>query len=326
MTKKPDLTGDGATATHGVAFGRYLLKQKLAHGGMAEVFLGCAMDADPNAEQLVIKCILPELAREPQFVGMFTNEAQLAAQMKHPNIVKVLDFGEVGGRLYMVMEHVEGLDCWRFARRLHPWGEDHTSLVVWIACQVLDALHYAHGVTDVNGISLNVIHRDLSPSNIYLSLKGEVKLGDFGIAKIESERYRRIQMIPHGKHGYVAPEQAEGRAVDRRADIFSMGIVLTELLIGKKLFTDTSQLSQLCDIKEGRLDALDSKVERVAPGLAKVIYKALARVPAHRYATALEFRDVLNAYVDDHGPTSSAPALAEHVRRAVELRDSGYKL
>jgi serine/threonine-protein kinase len=326
MAKKPDLPNRGATGMQGVAFGRYLLKQKIAHGGMAEVFLGCAMDADPDGEQLVIKCILPELAREPQFLGMFINEAQLAAQMKHPNIVKVLDFGEVGGRLYMVMEYVEGLDCWRFARRVQPWGQDHAFIAVWLTCQVLDALHYAHGMTDVNGRLLNVIHRDLSPSNIYLSVQGSVKLGDFGIAKIESRRYRRIQMIPQGKFGYVAPEQVEGRAIDRRADIFAIGIVLTELLIGKKMFTDTNQLSVLRDIKEGRLDALDNNVERIEPELSKLLYRALARNPADRYNTAADFRNSLRAFLKDHGAEDMAEALSEHVRQAVELRDSGYTL
>jgi serine/threonine protein kinase len=326
MTKNSGLPKSGAAATQGVVFGRYLLRQKIAHGGMAEVFLGHAEDAGPDAEQQVIKCILPELAAQPQFLGMFINEAQLAAQMKHPNIVRVLDFGEVGGRLYMVMEHVEGLDCWRFARRLHPWGEDHTSLAIWIVCQVLDALHYAHGMTDVNGRLLNVIHRDLSPSNIYLSLKGEVKLGDFGIAKIESKRYRRIQMIPKGKFGYVAPEQVEGRAIDKRADIFSIGVVLTELLIGKKMFSSSNQLSVMLDIKEGRLDALDSNEGRIEPGLSSILYKALARKPVDRYDTAAEFREALSAYIEDQGRTSSQAALSKQVHRAVELRDSGYAL
>ena len=132
-------------------FGPYLLTRKIGHGGMAEVFLGRARDAAPDSAPLVIKCILQELASDPQFLAMFVNEAQLAAQMRHPNIVQVFDFGEVDGRLFMVMEYINGLDCWRFARRLHPWGEDHAATALRIISGVLEALAYAHEMTDVNG-------------------------------------------------------------------------------------------------------------------------------------------------------------------------------
>ncbi|MCP4600860.1 MAG: serine/threonine protein kinase [Proteobacteria bacterium] len=302
-------------------FSRYILKRKIGHGGMAEVFLGRQLEADSDTPPQVIKCILPELSGNPQFLAMFINEAQLAAQMEHPNIVQVLDFGEFNGRLYMAMEYVEGLDCWRFTRRLHPWGDDHAALAVWIICRVLDALEYAHEMTDVNGRPLNVVHRDLSPSNIYLSLSGEVKLGDFGIAKIDSDRYRQIKMIPKGKFGYVAPEQVEGLSIDKRADIFAVGVVLAELLIGKKMFSGQSQLSIMLEIKEGQLETLEQNVDRIEPRLLEIMHGALTRRPEDRYGSAAEFREALSTYIEGQGRTSSTDELAIQVRRAVELRD-----
>ncbi len=307
----------------GAVFGSYYLTRKIGHGGMAEVFLGRHLDLGPAAPPRVLKCILPDLVNNPQFLAMFINEAQLAAQMNHPNIVQVLEFGEVEGRVFMVMEYVEGLDCWRFARRLHPWGDDHTAIAVSIVCQVLEALEYAHTMTDVNGQPLGVIHRDLSPSNIYLSLQGDVKLGDFGIAQIDSSRYRQIPMIPKGKFGYVAPEQVEGQAIDQRADIFAVGVVLAELLIGKKMFSGQSQLSVMLEIKEARLDALEQNVDRVEPALLDILHGALARKPADRYASANELKHVLTEYLDVQRRVPSSQALGQLVTRAVELADSG---
>ncbi len=302
----------------GVAFGPYYLTRKIGRGGMAEVFLGYRLRDLPDEEPRVIKCILPSLSTDPQFLAMFTNEAQLAAQMDHPGIVKVLDFGEYEGRLYMAMEFVDGLDCWRFARRLYPWGQNHTALAVWIACRVLDALEYAHDMKDVNGHSLNVVHRDLSPSNIYLSKEGHVKLGDFGIAKIDSARYRAVNLIPKGKFGYVAPEQVEGRKIDQRADIFSMGVVLAELLIGKKMFAGSSQLSVMLAITEGRLDTLEQNVDRIDPDLLKILLKALARDPERRFQEVGEFRTALEGFLESGNFTPSATDLGVLVRNAVE--------
>jgi serine/threonine-protein kinase len=310
-----------AVSSESARFGRYVLARKIGHGGMAEVFLGHLREESLEERPCVIKCILPELAHDPQFLAMFVNEAQLAAQMSHPNIVKVLDFGEHEGRLFMAMEYVDGLDCWRFARRLHPWGDDHAALAVWIVCRVLEALEYAHEMTDVNGRPLNVIHRDLSPSNIYLSSRGEVKLGDFGIARIDSNRYREISMIPKGKFGYVAPEQVEGLPIDRRADIFAVGVVLAELLIGKKMFSGQSQLSVLLDIKEARLDTLERNVDRVEPALLEVLYSALARSPTERFATASDFLEELERFLTREGRTPDAKILATQIKQAVDLSE-----
>ncbi len=301
-----------------IPFGNYRLVKKLAHGGMAEVFLGQRI-AEPESGPVVLKCILPKLADDPQFLAMFVNEAQLAAQMDHANIVRVFDFGEHEGRLFMAMEFVEGLDCWRFARCLYPWGKDHAAVAVLIVSQVLRALEYVHGLRDVNGKPLRVVHRDLSPTNIYLSTRGEVKLGDFGIAHIDSHRYRQVTMIPKGKFGYIAPELIEGKQLDQRADIFSVGVVLAELLIGKKMFTGASQLSVMLEIQEGRLDTLDENTDRVEPGLLQILHNALALSPEDRFSDAREFREALQVYMEMQNRLSSSAELAVYVSEAVNV-------
>jgi len=310
------MTHEGAS----IPFGNYVLLQKLAHGGMAEVFVGVERGAGPADRRLVVKRILPDLARDSRFVAMFINEAQLAAQMDHPNIVRVFDFGELEGRLFMVMEHVDGLDCWKLSRRMYPWGDHHEALAIFIVLGVLAGLDYAHRLSDVNGKPLSVVHRDLSPSNIYLSLGGEVKVGDFGIARIDSVRYRPVEVIPKGKFGYMAPEQVEGRTVDRRADVYSAGVVLAELLIGQKMFSGNSQLSVLLDIRDGRMDALESNADKVPAGLMRVLRGALARKPSERFSTARDFKDALASYLMSTGQSPTAADLAEQVRIALDLR------
>ncbi len=301
--------------SEGFVFGHYFLEKRLAHGGMAEVYLGKDMDRPADAPRCVVKCILPDLAGDPQFLAMFLNEAQLAAQMNHPNLVKVLDFGEQDGLLYMAMEFVKGLDCWRFNRRAFPFGEKHTAIAIYIMQELLDGLHHAHTMTDVNGVPLKVVHRDLSPSNIYLSTEGHVKLGDFGIAQIESDRFRAIGYVPRGKFGYVSPEQIEGHRIDARADIFSAGIILAELLIGKKLFKGPSQLSVLLEIRDGRFNTLEAHQDHIEPGLLEILHKALAKNPDDRYATAIEFADHLTGYLGMREATEED--LAEQVMLAL---------
>lgn len=312
---KTDMTTTSSRAD-GFRFGQYFLEKRLAHGGMAEVFVGKDTESVVN-QKCVVKCILPDLATDAQFLAMFLNEAQLAAQMAHPNVVKVLDFGEQDGLLYMVMEFVEGLDCWRLFRRAYPFGENHEGIAVYIITEVLRGLDYVHNMRDVNGAKLHVVHRDMSPSNIYLSNTGEVKLGDFGIAHIDSPRYRAITYTPRGKFGYVAPEQIEGRPVGIQADIFSVGIVLGELLVGQKLFQGPSQLSVLLEIRDGRFVTLEQNADKISPSLLRVLKKALSLEPVLRYQSATSFRSALLSAVGARIGTRSD--VAEFVQKAREI-------
>ncbi len=302
-------------------FGPYELISKLAHGGMAEIFLGRQIGSSPDEKPIVIKRILPELCRDRWFLAMFINEAQLAAQMNHPNVVKIHGFGEMDGQAYMVMEYVEGLDCWRFSRRLFPWGEDHEAIAIRIIIECLTGLEYVHRLKDVNGIPMAVVHRDFSPSNIYLSVDGNVKIGDFGIAQIDSDRYRPIKFIAKGKFGYMAPEQVEGSKVDRRSDVYSAGVVLSELLIGRKLFSGNSRLSVMLNIRDGRTEVLDNNAERISGGVMEILRGALAKKPSDRYQSAVQFADRLSEFLVSTGREVSPEDLGKLVRRAVDLRD-----
>ncbi len=304
-----------------VPFGSYELISKLAHGGMAEIFLGTKIGSPHDAKPVVIKRILPELCRDRWFLAMFINEAQLAAQMNHPNVVKIHGFGEMDGQAYMVMEYVEGLDCWRFSRRMFPWGDDHEAIAIRIIIECLTGLEYVHRLKDVNGIPMSVVHRDFSPSNVYLSVDGSVKIGDFGIAQIDSDRYRPIKFIAKGKFGYMAPEQVEGSNVDRRSDVYSAGVVLSELLIGRKLFSGNSRLSVMLNIRDGRTEVLDNNAERISGGVMEILRGALAKKPSDRYQSAAQFADKLSEFLVSTGREVSAEDLGRLVRRAVDLRD-----
>ena len=305
--------------------GKYRLDRKLAHGGMAEIYLAYPLDDRSDENPVVIKQILPHLASDERFLAMFLNEAQLAAHMHHENIVQVLEFGEENGRLYMVLEFVNGLDCWRFSKRAELWEEHRTVVATYIVRQVLNALSYAHNIKDVNGNLMQVVHRDLSPSNIYLSRDGGVKLGDFGIARIESNRFRPVEIIPKGKYGYMAPEQVEGRPVDVRADVYSAGVVLTELLIQQQLFTGTSQLSIMLDIRDGRLDRLEKNAEKIPAGLKQILEGALARNPDDRFRSAWEFNEALVMYESTMGVPLTAAQFATQVQNVLSRSNSSQR-
>ncbi len=199
------------------AFGRYTLLERLAVGGMAEVFRAKITSSHGFEKILVIKRILPHLAADPNFVSMFIDEAKLTAQLTHPKIVQVLDFGEVRGQYFTALEYIDGFDALGLLRvaaqkRVHI----PRTLAVFIVSEVLEALDYAHNARDMEGKSMQIVHRDISPSNIFISKRGDVKLGDFGIAHAQRRESKTQAGTLKGKYGYMSPEQVVGRA-DRRA-------------------------------------------------------------------------------------------------------------
>lgn len=281
------------------AFGRYTLVEHLATGGMAEIFKAAMEGSHGFRKTLVIKRILPRLAEQPDFVEMFIEEAKVMVQLSHPKIVQLLDFGEVEGHLFIAMEYVDGVDGLALLRqcakkRLRPT----TGIAVHIGCEILDALDYAHTLRDDAAQRLGIVHRDVSPSNIFLSRHGEVKLGDFGIARPgEPERTGMINL--RGKYGYMSPEQVSGRPVDHRADIFAVGTVLAELLMVRRLFLADSDIEILLKVRDARIDRLERYGQRIPAELKQILQAALARDPAMRYQTAASFRDALQRYLFD---------------------------
>lgn len=281
-------------------FGRYELTERIAVGGMAEIFKAKAYGAHGFEKVLVLKRILPHLAEDAEFVDMFIDEARVMVQLTHPKIVQVLDFGEVNGQYYIAMEYIAGLDGLALLRicaqhRCRPT----TGIAIHIITDVLDALDYAHRLNDAQGRPLAIIHRDISPANIFISETGIVKLGDFGIARAAFRRRQTETGALKGKYGYMAPEMVSGGKVDHRSDLFSVGIVLAELLMIRRLFTAKNDLEVLLQVRDAKLDRLDRYGNHIQPALRTILESALARDPRMRYQDAASFRDALQRYLFD---------------------------
>lgn len=267
-------------------FGRYRLCEQLGAGGMAVVHRAVADGPWGFARAVVIKRIVHERSHDPTFVNMLACEARLCGLLHHPNIVQVHEFGEVNGEHYLAMELVEGADLTRIIRAsLLTRRAMDPGLVCHIVTELAEALAYAHSLTDEEGRPLEIVHRDISPSNIMLTTQGAVKLLDFGIAKAAShiwEEHARSGTFS-GKLSYMSPEQAEGLPTDRRSDIFSLGVVFHECLTMKRLFKGETDLETLCLVRRARAPRPSELVRDLDPEIDAVVLKMLAPSPADRY-------------------------------------------
>lgn len=286
------------------SLGPYELLESLATGGMAEVYL--AKRSGPHGFQkfFAVKRILPQLAEDADFVGMFVDEARISAQMSHPNIVHVFDFGEDKGELYMALEYVHGTSCAKLLRtaKATAKGEGLTiEVALHIAIGVLRALEYAHGLADERGRPLQLVHRDVSPGNVLLHESGGVKLADFGIARATPIERRTDVGQLKGKLGYMSPEQVIGAPLDHRSDLFTLAIVLTELITRRPLFAGAVELDVLTRIGDADLSSLTNLGEDVLPGdLREVLHVAMAKTPDARFPNARAFLDALESVVTAH--------------------------
>jgi serine/threonine protein kinase len=280
------------------AFGRYTLLERLAVGGMAEVFRAKITSSHGFEKILVVKRILPHLAADPNFVSMFIDEAKLTAQLTHPKIVQVLDFGAVRGQYFTALEYIDGFDALGLLRvaaqkRVHI----PRPLAVFIVSEVLEALDYAHNARDMEGKPMQIVHRDISPSNIFISKRGDVKLGDFGIAHAQRRESKTQAGTLKGKYGYMSPEQVVGRPIDARSDLFAVGVVLAELLTGRRLFSAPADLDVLLKVRDVKLDRLDKYGADLPKALDSILRRTLRKDPGERLATAAELRDELSDYL-----------------------------
>ncbi|HMG53168.1 MAG TPA: serine/threonine-protein kinase [Kofleriaceae bacterium] len=286
------------TAPMPKAVGRYQIVDRLAVGGMAELFKA-TLTGDHGFEKLVaIKKILPHLATDRSFVEMFIDEARITAQLDHRHIVQVFELGTDADTPYIAMQYVDGLDvlallreCARSQIRLPP------DLAALIARDVLDALDYAHHALDSSGRPLGIIHRDISPGNVLLSWRGDVKLTDFGIARAAERRHKTEAGTLKGKYGYMSPEQVSGGEVDARSDLFSVGILLAEMVMARRLFTSTNDLDILLMVRDARLDRLHKYATEFPVELRVLTTKALQRRPEDRWSDAAQFRDALDEWL-----------------------------
>jgi serine/threonine-protein kinase len=300
-----------------VEFGKYQLVRRLAVSSMSEVFL--ALRSSGPRTPVVVKRLLEDVASVDTFVSLFHNEADLAASMKHPNVVELLEFGEHDGRLYLVMEYVEGLDLWRLTRRLQRAGSRvPAASALAIVVEVLKALSYLHALEGEDGEPLNIVHHDVSPSNILVGRTGKVKLGDFGIAYSEQRELQDLGRKFKGKVQYLSPEQVRGAEVDQRSDLYSAAVVLVELLLGRRPFEGPTDLSIIINIKDRISPVLDEGLASLPRDMAAVLDRAMAVDPDERFQDADSFRDALLALMeprDVEQAKTELPALLESVTR-----------
>ena len=274
--------------------GPYELLERLATGGMAEVYLARRAGPHGFAKLVAVKRILPQLASDSDFVAMFVDEARVTARLAHPNIVQVFDFGEQEGELYMAMEYVDGTTGARLIRAAAARNEDiPLEVSLHVALSVLRGLEYAHNARDENGKPLFLVHRDVSPGNVLIDRSGAVKLTDFGIARAaEFERRTDVGQLK-GKLGYMSPEQVVGRELDARSDLFTLGIVLAEMVTVRPLFSGGRELDVLLRIRDADVSAIDRNAGRVPDDVRAVLYRALSKEPAMRFPSASAFAEAL---------------------------------
>jgi eukaryotic-like serine/threonine-protein kinase len=271
--------------------GRYDVVGPLATGGMAEILLGRIVGPSGFQRPVVIKRILPHLARDKGFMEMFLDEARIVAGVRHPNVVQVHELGHEADELFLVMEYLEGESAAGLAKRLRAHDEPlDYSLAAYIVAEACAGLHAAHELVDANGQKQNVVHRDVSPQNVFITYSGEVKVLDFGIA-VAADRVTRTEAGTFkGKFEYSSPEQCKGQRLDRRSDVFALGILLFELATGKRLFKRMGQLATLRAICEEPIIRPTELLPDFPPALESIIMRALERDRDKRYQTALEMR------------------------------------
>lgn len=270
-----------------ITFGPYRLLERIAVGGMAEVFLAVKTGAEGFEKRLAIKRIRKHLSGEEAFVQMFLHEARLAARLAHPHIVHIHDLGEVGGTYFIAMEHVDGRDMSRVVPQAEKQGiRFPIEYAMYIAACCLEALDHAHRLTDDQGRALQVVHRDMTPENIMLSWTGDVKLLDFGIAKAASQTDHTRAGEIKGKLAYMSPEQARGRPLDGRSDLFTLGVTLYEWITGCRLFTGENDVAILRAIVDSRIYPPSYFREEVPAEVEDILMRALAKSPDDRFESA----------------------------------------
>lgn len=280
--------------------GPYKYAHRFAMGGMAEVYRALWPQSAGGDRAVVIKRLRPELNEDPEQRRMFEDELTLGSRIDHGNVVRVLDHGVDDGVPYLVLEYVFGVDLWRLCRGLTARGAQlPVSLAVWIATELLSGLEAVHAVTDAQGAPLHVVHRDVSPSNVFLSVHGEVKLGDLGIARAALRGGPGRGPRAKGKLGYLSPEQVSGKTIDQRADVFGAAVVLAELLLGRPLFSGATEISVLLAIRDGDVSPIRARAAKLPGGLAQVVLDGLERERERRTESARELREALLPYVDE---------------------------
>ena len=279
-------------------FGKYLLLERLNVGGMAEVFAAKAFGVEGFERILAIKKILPTMAEDEEFITMFIDEARISVQLNHANVVHIHELGKHDDAYYIAMEYVSGKDLRALLERFRRRKEIMpTAMAVFVASKICEGLDYAHRKKDARGQELYIIHRDVSPQNILISYEGETKIIDFGIAKAANRSQKTQAGILKGKFGYMSPEQVRGLPIDRRSDVFAVGVILYEMLTGEKLFVGESDFSTLEKVRNAEVPSPRQFNDAIPAGLEKVVLKSLAREAEERYQWASDLQEDLMRFL-----------------------------
>ena len=300
--------------------GKYQLVRKLASGGMAEVFLVKAAGPRGFEKTLVLKRILPHLAEDEAFVEMFLGEAKLAAQLDHPNVVQIFDFGEADGSYFLAMEYIDGPTLRRLIKQsVAQQAPLPVAVCAKLVASAAEGLAFAHELTDAEtGAPLGLIHRDISPENILVSRQGAVKVVDFGIAKVAGQSHRTQTGVVKGKVAYMPPEQLQAKAMDARVDVYALGMVLYELLTGRRPFEATTDVSMMQAILfESFVPAVERRVD-LPVALQRILERALAKDREQRYPDCRAFQSDLERFVLSLGEPVGAYQIARLVAQLTE--------
>jgi serine/threonine protein kinase len=304
----------GGVLAAGWVLGRYEIVRLLSVGGMAEIYLARSAGIAGFEKRVVVKRMLPQFAAHSTYVEMFLGEARLAATLDHPNIAQVHDIGESTGDYYYAMEYVAGVDLRAILQEaLRRRQRVPIPIVIAIGRGMCAGLDHAHSRTGGDGRLLGIVHRDVSLSNILVSYDGSVKVTDFGVAKVAADNSQTRAGMLKGKLGYMSPEQVQGKPLDRRSDVFAIGIVLWELIAGRRLFAGDAEFAVLQRIVEGVVPPLSTVRADVPPALEAAVMRALASDRDLRYPSARDLQRDLEAFARDHRVASSDLEVAEYM-------------
>lgn len=300
----------------GGQFGQYILVERIARGGMAEIWKARMRGVEGFEKLVAIKRILPHLSEDADFVHMFIDEAKLAAQLNHNNIVHIYDLGRIGSSYYIAMQYVDGHDLKDILKQAAERGDPMPiELGLFVASKVAAALDYAHRKRDFENHELGIVHRDVSPQNVLISTEGDIKLCDFGIAKAASKVSHTQAGALKGKLQYMSPEQAWGRPIDRRSDIFALATVLFEMLTGRRLFAGENEISVLEQVREARAEPPSRFNEEVSAEVDALVMRALQRDPETRYQSAADMARDIDSVLFSFRPTPTSADLAIYLDR-----------
>ena len=300
---------------------RYRVIERLASGGMAEVFLAESAGIEGFKKQVAIKRVLPHLSEKKRFISMFLDEARLSAHLSHSNVAQVFDIGVGDNAYFIVMEYVDGADLKAVIEWMKKSGRpipvEHAA---FITAKICEGLTYAHELKGNDGVPFKIVHRDMSPPNVLITKYGEVKIVDFGLAKATSQLEKSEAGIIKGKFSYLSPEAAQGLDVDPRTDIFAAGIILWEMLAGRRLFFGDTDYQTVKMVQEAQIPLLSAMDKGVPIELDRIIARSLAKDRDSRYRTAREFGRDLTVFLYKFGRPVGAYDIAELVRGAMSMR------